>query len=165
MSWFKNLNFLRRQAGTPEALPPKPAATPDPTPEPARPAAPRAAATRPPSALLKAQAAAAKAAAEIVRREQAAKAAKDVLASIGHTPRDIARDILESMHGPKAEALKRALSKAAPGAAKPGLLSRERKALITEAMSHWAKGHEIYERLDPGLKARVHAIAERLAPK
>ena len=70
-----------------------------------------------------------------------------------------------SMHGPKAEALKKALSKAAPGVAKPGLLSRERKALITEAMSHWAKGHEIYERLDPGLKARVHAIAERLAPK
>lgn len=45
------------------------------------------------------------------------------------------------------------------------LLTGDRRALIHEAMSHWARGHAIYERLDPSLKERVRALAERMAPK
>lgn len=47
----------------------------------------------------------------------------------------------------------------------PALLSRDRRALIAEAMGHWARGHAIYEKLDPGLKERVRQLAERMAPK
>jgi len=112
---------------------------------------------------LQEQVAAARAAAEIVRREQAARSARDVLQSIGHSPREAAQDILRALTGPRAAALRAAVAQAAPSM-RP-LLSNDRKALISEAMGHWAKGHAVYERLDPGLKARVRAIAERLAPK
>ena len=40
-----------------------------------------------------------------------------------------------------------------------------REALIADAMRHWRKGHAIFLRLDPGLRARVRGVAEHLAPK
>ncbi|MDA1133251.1 MAG: hypothetical protein O2905_08550, partial [Proteobacteria bacterium] len=41
----------------------------------------------------------------------------------------------------------------------------ERAALISEAMGHWAKGHEIFQSLDPKLRAAVATVADQLAPK
>ena len=151
MSWMKRISGLLRHPPVPEGTapvavskaeePPVEGASPA-APAPSRPAK---ASTRPVAPLLAAQAAAAKAAAEAVRREQAAASARQILSSIGvHVPQQAAR----------------------PAAPAPrALLSPERKALITEAMRHWAHGHEIYERLDPGLKDRVRAIAERMAPR
>jgi hypothetical protein len=153
MSWLKRVSdLLKHPPAPPEGkatvAAPNPAAQPATQPS-APVAAPKAAkpSSRPAAALLVAQAAAAKAAAEAVRREQAAASARQILSSIG-------------VHVPTAAPAPRSVP-AAPVA----LLSPQRKALITEAMRHWAHGHQIYERLDPGLKERVRAIAERMAPK
>jgi hypothetical protein len=155
MSWFKRVtDLLRHEAVAPAPKVPMAVSLADEpapvTPEqPAAPATPKAAkpTSRPAAALLVAQAAAAKAAAEALRREQAAASARQILASMG-----------VQLPTPPRPA-------AAPTAAPSAILSPERKALISDAMRHWAHGHAIYERLDPGLKERVRAIAERMAPK
>ncbi len=153
MSWLKRVSDLLRHPPVQDGKAPVPAPTPEEPPVEGAPAAapatgtpvvarPAKASSRPVAPLLAAQAAAAKAAAEAVRREQAAASARQILSSIGvHVPQP------------------------ARPAAPAQLLSPERKALITEAMRHWSHGHQIYERLDPGLKDRVRAIAERMAPK
>ncbi len=155
MSWLKRVSDLLRHPPVPDGkalvAAPKPEEPPvevEPVvaPGPVTPVVPRPtkASNRPVAPLLAAQAAAAKAAAEAVRREQAAASARQILSSLGvQVPQPVRR--------------------AAPAPAP--LLSPERKALITEAMRHWSHGHQIYERLDPGLKDRVRAIAERMAPK
>ena len=172
MSWMKRISDLLRHPPVPEGAAPvaapvsvpgaeeppvtvAPAVAASPvTSAPVVPAALRPAkpSNRPVAPLLAAQAAAAKAAAEAVRREQAAASARQILASIG----------VSVPQAPRAAAPAPA---PAPARVPMALLSPQRKALITEAMRHWAHGHQIYERLDPGLKDRVRAIAERMAPK
>lgn len=106
---------------------------------------------RAPSPFLAAQVAAAKAAAEVVRKEQAKASAREVLQSLGLSLPPSTPVVAPP---PPSEPL-----------AAPPLLSAERKALITDAMHHWAHGHAIYQRLDPGIKERVRMLAERMMPK
>jgi hypothetical protein len=159
MSWIHRFNRILARgtssANAPESAPPEPPAAADkvepawaqpekdplPTP-PRRPSRQTKAdaAKRPVSPHLAARAAAVKAVAEAMRKAQnQAEAAAN------------ARAILAKM-GVKIPA-------PAPS------LSRDRRALIAEAMGHWARGHAIYEKLDPGLKERVRQLAERMAPK
>ncbi len=154
MSWLKNVRLLLTKP-VPPAWPENSLPTAKTEVAAGGKSAPRPpAVATPPSPLLAAQAAAAKAAAQIVRREQAATSARELLKSIG-------------VQVPKGTVATTAPVPAASAAAasRPLVLTPQRKALLTEAMHHWANGHAIYERLDPGLKARIHAIAERLAPK
>lgn len=115
-----------------------------PAPRPARkPASPKEASKRPLSPHLASRAAAVKAVAEAMRKAhnqaEAAANARALLARMG-------------------------VKVPAPQPPAP-LLSGDRKALIAEAMNHWARGHAIYQKLDPNLKERVRQLAERMAPK
>ena len=121
---------------------PEKVALPAPPRRPTRKATPDAS-KRPVSPHLAARAAAVKAVAEAMRKAQnqaeAAANARAILAKMG-----------VNIPAPQPQA---------------PLLSRDRRALIAEAMGHWARGHEIYEKLDPGLKERIRQLAERMAPK
>ena len=46
-----------------------------------------------------------------------------------------------------------------------GAPALDREALIRQAMTHWARGHAIFERLDPDIKEQVREAAEQMAPK
>lgn len=158
MSWIHRFNRMLAR-GTPSAkgsdsVPATPPAKPakdlmpeSPPPEPRPKRKPKAASDgaskRPVSPHLASRAAAVKAVAEAMRKAhnqaEAAANARAVLARMG-------------------------VKIPAPQAPVP-LLSGERKSLIAEAMSHWARGHAIYESLDPHLKERVRQLAERMAPK
>ncbi len=159
MSWIHRFNRMLARGtpsvkgadsvpATPPAKPAKDLVPESPPPEPRPKRKPKAAASagaskRPVSPHLASRAAAVKAVAEAMRKAhnqaEAAANARAVLARMG-------------------------VKIPAPQAPVP-LLWGERKSLIAEAMSHWARGHAIYENLDPHLKERVRQLAERMAPK
>lgn len=74
---------------------------------------------------------------------------------------------VEEMSGPTRALAEAAAEAAAYGrrATPPPSGTPERAALIREAMGHWAKGHAIFERLDPKVRESVRVVAEQLAPK
>ena len=84
------------------------------------------------------------------------------------SPRHMTPPSVEEMSGPT-RALAQAAAAAAAygrsaGAPPPGA-TPECAALIQEAMTYWATGHAIFQRLDPKIRATISAVAEELAPK
>lgn len=78
------------------------------------------------------------------REETSAKeAARRVLAAIGHPQEPEGRGV-------------------APEASRGD--TPERRALIHEAMGHWAQGHDILSRMDPKIRKRIRALADQMLP-